>query len=799
MTFLRLSDLGRRKINEQTAQRVSLISVPAETIASMAHDQPNHNDRTHRLIALATSHKPSGRHNSDGEDLGADNDEPPDCQMKFSKMGATSPHIFIADSAQPMSPRGRKASLLTQAFTSPELGPQSDIEAPLLTSDGGMTSPARTNTPSPPLPTLRHINLNTIESNQLLDGKHEEPVKLDQNMSTDRIQEVKVEEELGRRRCISFACLQKDASQPVDDKPMQKATQQNNVNPTTTIPQKRPCILRFACPMKPSQSRHRENIEVERLKGRSQDQTGNQLLPKALSPLKYEEENSFQVSRLGHEASPEAKADKGSKAVTPGVLSASIHNQDRMLRFNRIDFQKSEATRFHEFAGSFADEGEWANEQTAFRQKITISDTLRKENAIRKLAEEAEEEAREEDDNLYENENDSLDEASDDGNESDDEEGFADSSDESDGGSAYQFWTPGCTTATTSIDQKEHIRPVSHRTISESSIESVIGTSFARDEPFQSDGKKGRKGDRTRKGTHSIPPELLDSSDFVVGTIDEDQLFEEELLSRMKQKERSRQKLIPQDIDPSFPTSDPEAERDDDDELENEDDDEEEEKKERVQNDFVGVLDSLQNSKKRDSAEEQSLSSANRNGQNPSPRRLHSPPPSHRLFGQAVHRFRSPPPLHRKLISPPSSRRPSFSGSPNKTEGINIARLAQRPNLTHTASLPRTPNPFWYLHNPSQGREFGTSSTGTSPKAPYAVSLENHRRGPIEIVQGLENRRQRRKEKLWRQQCSRAHAGKERERRCQPGKGAERMREVGLVMADRFKGYKQDSKFVLSV
>ena len=66
--------------------------------------------------------------------------------------------------------------------------------------------------------------------------------------------------------------------------------------------------------------------------------------------------------------------------------------------FNRVDFQKSEATRFHEFAGSFNAEDEWINEQTAYRQKITVNDTLRKENAIRKLAEEAEEEALDEED-----------------------------------------------------------------------------------------------------------------------------------------------------------------------------------------------------------------------------------------------------------------------------------------------------------------------------------------------------------------------------------------------------------------
>ncbi len=765
----------------------------------MVDYQQNDHDHSQGIFAATSAHSSAGKHIVDGEDIGADNDEPPDGQMKFSKVANAGSHDFSSDPVQSTSPRCRKASLLTQAFASPDLGPLSDIEAPVLTSDGGLTSPARTNTPSPPLPTLRQININPIGPKELLNVQHEqESVKLNQVTGADRTQEVKVEEELGRRRCISFACLQKNTLQAADDKSQRKVPQQNEITPTTAVPQKRPCMLRFACPMKPSHSKTQENFEADGRKRFSQDRAKCQTNFKATSPSKLTRENTRLVNPADREASHNANASNTSKVTTPSILSTSVNSQDRILPFNRIDFQKSEATRFHEFAGPFADEGEWADEQTAFRQKITINDTLRKENAIRKLAEEAEEEAREEDDDLYENEADSLDEASDDGNESDDEDGFADSDDESDSGSAYRFWTPGLTTAATSTDHIKNFRPVSHRTISESSVESVIGANFPWDQSSQTDGKKVRKGMHVQRGSRSNPSDLPDSSDFVVGTIDEDQLFEEEYLSRMKHKERMKQKLIPQDIDPSFPTSDPEAEGDDDDDAENGDDGEEQDVQ-VAESDASPAGDSLQSSEELDSSKEQASPDPNRTVPNPSPRRLHSPPPPRRLFGQAVRHFRSPPPLHRKLISPPSSRRPSLSGSPDKTSRINIARLAQRPNLTHTASLPRTPNPFWHLHGTSERREIGTPSTGTSPKTLSLVAPDNHRRGPIEIVQGLENRRQRRKEKLWRQQCSRAHAGKERERRCQPVKGAQRMREVGLVMADRFKGYKQDTKLVLSV
>ena len=763
----------------------------------MAHHQQNNHDRMRSYFATTSLGNSGAKNMADDEEVGADVDEPPDRQLKFSKMTHTGSHNSDPEPSH-MSPRYRKASLLTQALTSPELTPLSDNEAPVLTSDGGITSPARTNTPSPPLPALGHPPITPLEPKDFLDAKQEqELVQLPEGSSVDRTPEMKVEEELGRRRCISFACFQKKTPQTVEDKTAETTPTPNESVSTVAKPPKRPCMLRFACPMKPTRSESQETAKPQRAEKLLHD---TECSPTTFRPAESSQA-ALPTAASSHQESPEANRKHegiNENGAATSLLSPGVSLQDRRLRFNRVDFQKSEATRFHEFAGSFADEDEWANEQTAFRQKITINDTLRKENAIRKLAEEAEEEAREEDEDPYDNADGDLDEASDDGNETDDEEGFADSDDESDGGSAYQFWTPGSTTAATSTDHVEHIRPKSHRVASESSIESVIDASLRRDESSQTDGKKIRKASRPRKDERSNPPDLLDSSDFVVGTIDEDRPFEEEYMSRLKQKERSKQKIIPQDIDPSFPTSDPEAERDDDDEPEDEEENEDKDTA-MVTNDTSRVADCARSSDEDDSVDGQSSLRAKRTIPNPSPRRLQSPPPSHRLFGQAVHRLRSPPPMHRKLVSPPSSRRPSFSGSPGRTRGIDITRLAQRPNLTHTTSLPRTPNPFWRLHRPSEFRDSGPPSAGTSPKTPYPMAQDVHRRGPIEIVQGLENKRQRRKEKFWRQQCSKAHAGKEKERRCQPGKGAQRMREVGLVMADRFKGYKQDTKLVLSV
>lgn len=75
-----------------------------------------------------------------------------------------------------------------------------------------------------------------------------------------------------------------------------------------------------------------------------------------------------------------------------------------------------------------------------------------------------------------------------------------------------------------------------------------------------------------------------------------------------------------------------------------------------------------------------------------------------------------------------------------------------------------------------------------------------HTRGPIDIVEGLEKKRQKRKEKFWRQHCRKA-AKEEMERRRVPGKGAERMKELGLEVAERCRAYGvgQDVQLVLSV
>jgi hypothetical protein len=109
--------------------------------------------------------------------------------------------------------------------------------------------------------------------------------------------------------------------------------------------------------------------------------------------------------------------------------------------------------------------------------------------------------------------------------------------------------------------------------------------------------------------------------------------------------------------------------------------------------------------------------------------------------------------------------------------------------------LPRTPNPF-FAHLERSGH----SSTEFSPTHDSFRGRDIHTRGAIDIVEGLEKKRQKRKEKFWRQHCRKA-AKEQQERKPVPGKGAERMKELGLEVAERFRAYgiAQDKQLVLSI
>lgn len=758
------------------------------------------------------------------EELAADVDEPPDERIRFRKMPTPHTQQHTSGSQYQKSnppPFDRRASLLTQALlTSPELKHMEEASLPApsnmyrdmsnastysnasaastadLTSDGGLTSPARTTTPSPPLPPATYAGLHGIHVKTGVHGdlvvgpESKDHVALDPvPVNADRV-ESNVEAGLGRRRCITFACGRKSEQRiesknlPLDPPPA--------INDRSLQPAKRSCMLRFVCPSRPTQP--------------DPSGVGNKPTTRFQSPPPPEVKYS--------PATPKVRAHRDSES-TITATPRSVPNSPVAVRLrkpaplNNSDLERSEATRFHEFASSVGEEDEWINEQTVHRHKITVHDTLKKEHAIRHLGEEAEEEAlQEEDEELMENDtsedkenqDDDEEDYSDGGNETDDEEGFAQSDDESDAGSDYQFWTPGLTTAATSADHLEHIRPNLRRDASVSSIESIVAES-------QFPTGKGDSPNRSRKSLRppkSAPkarpgtPDLPDSTDFVCGTLDEDRPLEAAYMSCLEERKRSKHTIIPQDIDPSFPVSDPEDEDEDENELE---------AVAEVSDEQIWIKGQL------DDYDDATLHGRTKNPSGRratlkhSPRRMHSPPPPkrglvhrspppRRLFGHSPKRMRSPQPV-RNMHSPPSTRRTSFATSPKGRDYDMRIHLAQRPHLTHTKSLPRSPNPKW--HGDSNAGRSVQTSTGNSTQTNSPHTRDSHRRGPIDIVAGLEKKRQRRKEKFWRQHCR--QPGKERERRPQPGKGAERMRELGLEMAGkgRAQGLMKQPDLVLSI
>lgn len=470
----------------------------------------------------------------------------------------------------------------------------------------------------------------------------------------------------------------------------------------------------------------------------------------------------------------------------------AVRAKPKYIDFDEKFIQSSEATRFHEFASEELQEDDWIRKESDNpRERLTINDTLKMENDIRRLGNEAEEEALEDeedeedrDGNDSDDENDfeeddeedededevdgSGDDASD-GNETDNEAGFADSDEESDGDAEFAFWTPGRNMAHREIGEANTYRASAHRTASASSIDSL---NHMRPLKNSSGAIRPRRPIRIRPGT----PDLPDSTDFVCGTLDEDRPLEDAYVSCMEARKFAKHKQTPQDIDPSFPTSEPEDEEDEHDILEPANDSEEN----------IWLHGKFEDSDEEPHGRRRSIANR-RKSPAPSPRRLRSPPPPGRrlhsppppktrlrsppprkLFGHSPKRLHSPPPA-RTIRSPPAS--PTFHAS---TGAISFAPLGSRPGLTHTKSLPRTPNAFCRQYRASRlaaangnnidGGDFG----------------DGHMRGAIDIVKGLERKRQGRREKFYK-----GKGKNQPERKPLPGKGAERMREVGLHMAGK--------------
>ncbi|GAB7345211.1 hypothetical protein MBLNU457_3587t1 [Dothideomycetes sp. NU457] len=695
-----------------------------------------------------------------------------------------------------------------------------------LTDDNEITSPGtRNSSASPPFPISR---LNTmipvmdkpISEEPVIADHHDEPE------STPEKAETNVQAELGRRRCITFACGKKETAPP---KEVTAAPAEPEKNVQQTEPQRKTCLT-FACPTKTNPP----------------TKTNTPANPPGVPEIR-KPKSSRHISPAVLHRSPRSPrmhirhAHRGSDSTIKNESPSSVRNKPAALKHRKYsndqDEAQAEAQRFHEFGTSAAVEEDWTKESTCYRNRLTVRDTLQKENVIRQMGEEVEEEAIDDDeDDENDDEEELLDELDDDddddgeddieeedeevdadgdddleieedavsdaGFDTDDECGFAGSDAESEN-SDFEWWAPGRSTAATSTEHFDNIRTAHHRTLSDSSLESSR----------EANGLSRKKELKAKRKTQAlninrpVTPELPDSTDFVCGTLDEDRPLEQAYLQSKEQKKAALHKITPQDIDPTFPTSDPE--------MDEEDDEEEEEDENAVDEDeeslfMHGKIDLNEERGRRQRTD----STANKKKSPPrSPRRLHSPPPPakkavhrspppptkkpvhrsppppskkqvhrsppplqrtntqrhrspappKRLFGTSPKRTHSPPPSHR-LTSPPNSA----ERTPTKSITIAPGVLASRPQPTRTASLPRVS---------TATRLQRLAADHDDNDQPYDVRT----RGAIDIVKGLEKKRLRRKEKLYQKHCQKKI--KEGEKKPKPGKGAQRMREVGLELA----------------
>ncbi|ETI25773.1 hypothetical protein G647_02547 [Cladophialophora carrionii CBS 160.54] len=727
----------------------------------------------------------------DDDELGAEPDEPPDDQV--SPLTSVAPHVTLYNRS--MAPGySRRESLLTRAIMA-ESKHEDDIHGfpsrglsttsshstasmpstAELTSDGD-TSQSRSATPSPPPPSSRFsqiLNLRKASPRVAI-----APVTKDEKETVAVAGEAAVEKTLGRKRCIMFACGGAES-----EKSKENLNKEGSGAPEVT---KRKCALTFACPT----------------------QSTSKAAKNAPSKLQVDVKAARRPS-----PAPAMRRKSTSESVD---LSGRSAETARITTSEKGNLSPTPKAAFHEFGTSQDETDSWVDKPSFHREKLTLDDCMRKENRIRQIGQEAEEEAeeeeREQDDleadvevNDHEDDFAPSEDGSDGGNESDDEGGFASSDEESDAGSEYQFWAP-FTANTASSTENLNITHFSSRRRSEaSSVESMThsSNSHLRSMMLQAGRRRNNasKVPKMRPGT----PELPDSTDFVCGTLDEDRPLEAAYLSCREQRMRQKHVPIPQDIDPSFPTTDPEDNG-------NESDDEIDGSQHSsdgprwLKEDFAGFEDDHYGRRKSSivSPVDETPSPPHvvtgvrpgrPNVRSPLPRVItaRSPPPR-KLFGHSPTRNRSPFPLA-KLRSPRGS--PTTTGVPTK---LRLRGLAQRPGMERTASLPDTPNPFFKNFNIGSPSISNIASGAVTPAVEEPPRADMHVRGPVDIVAGLENKRQKRKEKFWRQHCRKA-AKEQAERKPVPGRGAERMKELGLECAERTRGYGigQQTQLVLSL
>ena len=622
-------------------------------------------------------------------------------------------------------------SNFSRGFSSTPYWSLSGASTAELTSDGGLTS--RSQSPSPPPPSmliasyLRH----QPEAAPTTDiSKQYEPIEVNEDNTI---------EGLGRKRCIRFECGPPSRRSSTDDYGVmphslgdRKSVDSHTSQPPAPI--RRNSILRFACQEPP---------------------------------------------RVAHARTPSNTlrfAATTNAPTQPSNINTTNNKQQEPTPSTQIAIPSSACTtKFYEFASSCDETEPWMLQVPDRSRLLRVDGVLEKEKTIRKLSEEvdaevqreeeeAEDEDDEDDDEDFEDEaeeweeeededEDDEDEDSDDddedddsdyefmsGNESDNEEGFASDSDDNSEGffslprsiniPASFFQRPTCCDTSSSIESLKHVTYRSPRR------PSIV--------------------------------DLPDSTDFVCGTFDEDKAIEDAYVSALEEKKRAKFGLTPQDIDPSFPAdSDSEDERS---------------IKSAGSTEHVYIrgrmsLSDNERAKGRKNTSILATEKACAEGKI----RFHSPAPHRRTISPAPkRRLVSPPPVNRSTrVTPPVSRRGSTEHSPRptmlrrgsrctsppppvrrNTSHLNFARI----NIERTKSLPKTTKQSLY-----RGRSFENNNQTFTPDATTPVRRP---RGAIDIVKGLEKKRERRKNKIARQ----------KESYPRPGEGVEKMRELGLML-----------------
>ncbi|KAL7272943.1 hypothetical protein RUND412_004230 [Rhizina undulata] len=610
-------------------------------------------------------------------------------------------------------------SLLTRALKTPEFGPVDRLPAHRpprrgmstssnwstnsgastvdLTSDGGMTS--RNSSPSPPSSLFFGIAGFFQDRKAAFLGGKERKVEIVSDSNDVEL--------TGRKRCITFACQNEPISRrsSTDSNAIVAGSLEtlNSEKSESALP-KRNCMLKFVCTQ-------REDAEKK-------------LTRRARSPAPKAASNTFDGPLSRRES--ESTVTSAFTESTPRAIKA--HTTPAPISIHKDELPEN---RFYEFASSVEDKSDaWTKMPIDKSRLLKVDDLLRKELAIRKLSEEAEEEALQEEDTLEadvgenwdeddeddeeEDEDDEFEEEEDydeddeegqSGNETDDEEGFASDSDD---GSDDLFFGYGPQPPNPSF---EYGGPLCCRTASESSMESLLQRHY-----------------KSRHPRRPVTPELPDSTDFVCGTLDEDQPLEIAYVSCMEERKRSKHVMTPQDIDPSFPTSDPE------------DSDKEERRHSGASNNAIQFTKPNCNDSSSDHRKSRALS--------PAPVRrtklAHSPAPRQRANSRALS---PPPPIRAKHIS-----------------------FQSRPSVLKTKSLPRISG---FAHREAMVSR--NISTGTPPVVVRPVAIH---RTADDIVKGLEKRRERR----------RARLARVKEENWKAGEGVEKMRELGLEICGKGKG-----------